>query len=305
MKRRTFIYDSALMAGGLFLEPWSMLADPEPDPYRLTILHTNDVHSRMDPFPDSAGGLAGLGGAARRTAVIRAIRQREAHVLLLDAGDMLQGTPYFNVFQGEVEFGAMRAMGYDAATIGNHDFDGGLELLDRHLPGLGFSLLSANYDFSGTVLADRIPAWQVFRKGPIRVGVFGLGIALDGLVPPALYGATRYEDPLQAAARVSRHLRREERCHLVVCLSHLGYRYEDDRVSDEVLASGSEDIDLILGGHTHTLLREPVMKTNARGKQVLIAQVGWGGAYLGRLDVRFDKALRTKRIRPTLLPLAH
>lgn len=305
MKRRTFLIQGALAAGGLVVEPWTALAHSDPDPHRLTILHTNDVHSRMDPFPETAGALAGLGGAARRASLIRSIREREPQVLLLDAGDMLQGTPYFNVFQGEVEFRAMREMAYDAATIGNHDFDGGLELLDRHLPGLGFNLLSANYDFSDTPLAGRIKGWQVFQKGALRIGVFGLGVALEGLVPPALYGATRYLDPLPVAEKVSRHLRREEGCHLVICLSHLGYRYEDSRISDDVLASSGSDIDLILGGHTHTLLREPVLKANAQGHPVVIAQVGWGGAYLGRLDVQFEKGLRSHRIRPTLLPLAH
>jgi len=306
MRRRTFLTRGALAAGSVLLDPLSAWAGPSAGGEKLTILHTNDVHSRMDPFPASAGPLAGLGGVARRAARILAIREAEPHVLLFDAGDMLQGTPYFNFFQGSVEFKAMNAMAYDAATIGNHDFDGGLGLLQREIPLMDFPLLSANYDFSETILAGMVPPWRIFTRGPLRVGVFGLGVELQGLVPPDLYAATRYLDPLEVAGRVSRHLRREEGCHLIVCLSHLGYQYkEEHKVSDRILAESSRDIDLILGGHTHTLLLEPVVFPNAEGLPVLVAQTGWGGAVLGRIDIWFDKRFRRRHLRSTPLPMDH
>jgi 5'-nucleotidase len=306
MKRRRFLYQSALAAGGILLDPLTVWSDTSTRQHKLTILHTNDVHSRMDPFPASAGNLAGLGGVARRSARIRAIRETEPQVLLFDSGDMLQGTPYFNFFQGDVEFEAMNAMSYDAATIGNHDFDGGLGLLKRQIPSLDFPLLSANYDFSQTELAGMVAPWKVLSRGPLRIGVFGLGVELKGLVPPELYGATSYLDPLEKANRVSRHLRQEEGCHLIICLSHLGYHYnKENKVSDRILAGSSRDIDLILGGHTHTFLRQPVVLLNAAGHPVLIAQTGWGGVILGRIDIWFDQSFRRRQMQSRPLTLDH
>ena len=253
----------------------------------LTILHTNDWHSRIDPFPEDGGRNAGQGGAVRRAALIRQIRAVEDNVLLFDSGDIFQGTPYFNFFQGELEMKLMSQMGYDAATIGNHDFDGGIENLAVQSRRATFPLLSANYDFTGTPLEERVAAYKVFDRGGIRVGVFGLGIELAGLVPAELTGRTEYRNPVEVGNRTALHLRSRQNCDLVVCLSHLGYRYSDDKVSDVVLASESRDIDLILGGHTHTFLEEPVAVANRDGDPVIINQVGFAGLRLGRLDLTF------------------
>ncbi len=256
---------------------------------KLTILHTNDVHSHIDPFPDNDPKFAGLGGVEQRTALINKIRNDEKNVLLLDVGDIFQGTPYFNMYGGELELKLMSAMKYDASTIGNHDFDNGLDGLVKQLPHANFPFLSANYDFTDTVMNGHTKPYKIFTMDDIRVGVFGLGIELKGLVDERLYGKTIYLDPLQKAAEVSHHLRKNEKCDIIICLSHLGYKYPDDKVSDVELAKKSMNIDLILGGHTHTFIDTPYRYTNREKKEVMVAQVGWAGIKLGRIDYFIEK----------------
>ncbi|WP_116124453.1 bifunctional metallophosphatase/5'-nucleotidase [Lewinella sp. IMCC34183] len=285
MNRRFFIRRAAV-GGGLLLLPGLATALPRRD-RRITILHTNDWHSRIDPFPDDGTRNANQGGAVRRAALIRRIRGAEPNVLLLDSGDVFQGTAYFNFFLGELEMKLMSQMGYDACTIGNHDFDGGIENLATQLKKASFPMLNANYDLSGTPLSDLVAPYRVFDKDGIRVGVFGLGIELEGLVPSELYGSTTYQDPIARGNETALHLRQRLKCDLVICLSHLGYRYRDEKVSDVTLAAASRHIDLILGGHTHTFLDEPVEVPNAAGEPVVINQVGFAGLRLGRLDITF------------------
>lgn len=296
--RREFFLRSGGAAAALVLPGWTgRLVEQDKRFSQLVILHTNDVHSRLDPFPLDGSKSAGLGGAARRMAMIREIRAAHEHVLLLDAGDIFQGTPYFNFFRGEPDIRAMQEMGYDATTMGNHDFDGGLENFERQMRlHASFPIIIANYDFSDTLMHDRYLPRQVFLRGPLRIGVTGVGIALDGLVPKPLYGKTRYLDPVRAAVREADILRHDEGCDLVVCLSHLGYRYEGAKVSDIVLARESRSIDIILGGHTHTFMEGPDYQQNAEGRPVLIHQVGWGGQRLGRIDVQFERNTRKKCI---------
>lgn len=295
MNRRHFIqtFGTGTMLAGVGALPLKAFA-ADPEIIKLTILHTNDVHSRIEPFPMDGSRMQGLGGAARRMALIKQIRQEQEHVLLLDAGDIFQGTPYFNVYGGELEMKLMTQMGYDAATIGNHDFDAGIEGLKKQLPNADFPLINCNYDFSNTVLSEDVKPYQIFKKGTIKIGVLGVGIELDGLVPKALYKETQYLDPIANANKYAAILKNDEKCDFVICLSHLGYKYQDDKVSDIVLAKNSRDIDLIIGGHTHTFLDAPVVETNLQGKQVLINQVGWAGVVLGRLDVFFERNRKGK-----------
>ncbi len=258
------------------------------DSVRLVVLHTNDTHSRMDPFPLDGGPFAGLGGAARRATLIRRVREANEHVLLLDSGDIFQGTPYFNFFGGELEFRAMTAMGYDVATLGNHDFDNGVDGLARMLPEADFDFVSANYDVSDSALAERVEPWTVRELGGVKVGIFGLGIAFEKLVLASLHRGVEYTDPF-AAARTSCQELRDQGCELVICLSHLGYSYPDrSRPSDITLAEAVPDIDLVLGGHTHTFLDEADVFEQGQTKFTLVNQVGWGGMRLGRIDVTFD-----------------
>ncbi len=281
--KRAAIGGSLLMAGSF---PFESFAGEEK--YKLTILHTNDVHSRLEPFPADGGKYDGQGGVASRAALIKQIRAEEEHVLLLDAGDIFQGTPYFNLYKGEPEIKAMSMMGYDAATMGNHDFDAGAEGFAKQLPHANFPILTANYDFTNTPLEGKTRPYTIIKKGKLKIGIFGIGIQLKGLVPDDAYGNTKYIDPIQTALTVSSHLKQREKCDMVVCLSHLGYEYDFNKVSDKVLAKETEYIDLIIGGHTHTFLDNPTIVRNKKGTETVINQVGWAGLRLGRLDYTFD-----------------
>lgn len=276
---------------GMGVPAWDIFTGP--DITRLTILHTNDLHSRIEPFPMDGSRNQGKGGAARRATLIERIRREEENVLLFDAGDIFQGTPYFNYFGGEIEMKLMTAMGYDGATIGNHDFDGGIEGLERQLQFAGFPLIISNYDFSDTVLNGKTHKYKIFRKSGIRIGVFGLGIELENLVPQDLYRNTRYLDPVKTALDFAGFLKNEMECDYVICLSHLGYKYKNDKVSDHVLAQNTRHIDLIIGGHTHTFLNEPTRMANLDGQPVLINQAGWAGIVMGRIDVFFEKGKKS------------
>ena len=271
--------------------------------HRLTILHTNDMHSRIEPFPLDDRRFAGMGGMARRATMVEQIRQEEEHVLLLDAGDIFQGTPYFNFYGGELEFKLMTEMGYDAATLGNHDFDNGLEGLKAQLPHAGFPFLVANYDFSNTILQGAFKPFRIFEKGPVKVGVFGLGIELKGLVNDKHFEGVEYLEPVAVAREVVQELKALG-CDLIVCLSHLGYAYEEDKISDLKLASKVEGIDLIIGGHTHTFLEEPAVVMNPAGEEVLVNQVGWSGINLGRIDYVFGKRKEKKGVFTASLPVS-
>ncbi len=280
---------TALGAAGISMLGMPFSAEAARDGIKLTILHTNDQHSRIDPFPDDGRKYGGMGGMARRATLIKNIRQQESNVLLLDSGDIWQGTPYFNFFEGELEYKLMTQMGYDAATLGNHDFDIGLEGLQKQLPLAGFPFLTANYDFSNTILKGRFQPYKVFEKQGVRVGVFGLGIELNGLVSKNMYGETVYLDPVEKAREMVEVLKEQEKCHLVICLSHLGYSYDTEMIDDRKLATRVSGIDLILGGHTHTFMDKPEVLRHENGHETMINQVGWSGLFLGRIDVTFSR----------------
>lgn len=286
MRRRNFIKKAAY--AGAFVGTGSLgLMSFAPNDKKLkhiTILHTNDVHSHIQPFGADHAQFPDMGGAARRYTLIKKIRAENSNTLLLDAGDIFQGTPYFNFYGGELEFKLMSMMGYDAATIGNHDFDNGIDGLLAQLPHADFPFVSANYNFNNTILQGHIKPYQTFLNDGIKIGVFGLGIELEGLVGKKLYKETVYLDPVEVATDVVKKLKIEERCDLVICLSHLGYQYNSEKISDTKLAQLTRDIDLIIGGHTHTFLPEPTVVLNSVGKEVLINQVGWAGVNLGRID---------------------
>lgn len=259
---------------------------------KITILHTNDQHSRIEPFEATHSRNPNQGGFARRATLVEQIRKREENVLLFDCGDIVQGTPYYNMFGGELEFKLMSMMKYDAATMGNHDFDNGLEGFLKALSNAKFPFVCSNYDFSETILRGKTIPYKIFRKGSIRVGIFGLGIELEGLVGKKHYRETKYLDPIRTAQYYADFLRREKKCDLVVCLSHLGYDFgvgEIQKITDKKVAAQTDGIDLIIGGHTHTFLPEPQVFQNRSGRNVLVNQVGWAGLLLGRIDFYFDE----------------
>ena len=289
INRRKFIQQSALTGGALLTSSIIGKAFGETNSSKdtLTILHTNDVHSRLDPFPMDGSKNAGLGGVAARSTIIQQIRQETDNVLLLDAGDIFQGTPYFNIYKGEPEIKAMSLMGYDGCTMGNHDFDAGIENFATQLKHANFPVLLCNYDFTNTPMEGKSVPYKIFEKGNIKVGVFGVGIEMKGLVPDNLYGNTIYKDPIECANTTVDFLKRHG-CDMIICLSHLGDKYDDNKVSDEILAKETYHIDLILGGHTHRFFPEPRKYLNKNSGDTLVNQVGWAGLQLGRLDYNFD-----------------
>ena len=283
--RRLFIKNTSLGVMGLSFLSKPIFADNEIK--KITILHTNDMHSRIEPF--SSGNYKGFGGMAQRSSIIKEIRKKEKNVLLFDGGDIFQGTPYFNYFGGELEFKLMSEMKYDAAVLGNHDFDNGINGLKKQLKHANFPFLISNYDFKNTILKDQFNPYKIFIKDNIKVGVFGVGIELKGLVPKELYKETVYLDPIENSKFYGNKLKNELGCDLVICLSHLGLQYENNKISDITLAKKSKFIDLIIGGHTHTFLKKPKIVTNAINKKVIINQVGWGGINIGKIDFIFKQ----------------
>ena len=257
----------------------------------LDILHTSDTHSRIEPVdPQSADKLAGLGGVVRRLGFIKQFRREHPAMLLFDCGDFSQGTPYYNFFRGELEVEMMNLMGYDAMTIGNHEFDFGLENMARLYRMARFPVVCANYDVAGTVLEGLVKPYVVLEREGLRIGVFGLSPRLEGLVQASRCEGVVYKDPVAAAQAVVDTLRGAERCDVVICLSHLGLLGVDSEVpGDEVLLSATRGIDLLLGGHTHTFLEQPAWLPDADGKQVPVMHTGKNGAYVGRLKMRLEK----------------
>lgn len=295
MKRKQFL-ENIFQAGLISVVPsfvGSLVENPFIPAYskKITILHTNDTHARIDPFPDNAGKYAGMGGIAKRASIVKQFRSEDPDLLLLDSGDIFQGTPYFNYFGGELDLKLMSEMGYDASTIGNHEFDNGLEGFTNVVEHAKFPFVVSNYNARGTSWNEHLKPYHIIERKGIKIGIFGLGIELTGLVLPKMYEGIIYRDPVVLAKSMVRSLREYNKCDLVICLSHLGYRYSDPlKVSDQLIAKSVPGIDIILGGHTHTFMDEPYAYTHADGKKTYIHQVGFGGIRLGKIEVFFDES---------------
>lgn len=282
---RRQVLTGVFVGGGCLGFPLIRSADARRE-QTVTIVHTNDTHSRIDPFPD--GKYKGLGGIAQRASLIAEIRRKNPATLVVDAGDILQGTPYFNLFHGQVEFETMRQAGYDVAAIGNHDFDAGSErllYLARHYGR--FPLLSANLQFSQSEAASLIRPYMIKEIGGWKIGLFGLGVRFRGLVPQKLHQGVEYLPPLAVAKRCVQVLREQHRCDAIVALSHLGYVGYDGEPGDQDLAREIPGIDIIIGGHTHTFLSEPTVVRNPIGETTRIYQVGHSGIYVGQIHISF------------------
>lgn len=256
---------------------------------QLLIYHTNDMHSRVEPFPKDYQDtlLADLGGLVRRASFIKQQRTENKDLLLFDCGDFSQGTPYYNLFRGEVEVKLMNHIGYDAGTIGNHEFDFGLENMAALFRMAEFPIVCANYDFTGTVLEGLVKEYIVLERQGVRIGVFGLGAPLEGLVAKTNYGDTKFEDPLTEAQRITDILRDEEDCDVVVCLSHLGWNAEP--YSDIRLIENTRRIDVVLGGHSHSYFDEPVYYKNLDGIDTPVQQMGKNAAFIGKIVINLQK----------------
>lgn len=250
---------------------------------KIVILHTNDTHSQVEPIESSD-----MGGYARRMGVINQIRKEEKNVLLLDAGDFLQGTPYFNFYSGTVEAKALKMMGYDAVTFGNHEFDNGMDSLAKVLKNNSLPIVNANYNLENTPLKPYVQPYKIIKKGGIKIGIFGIGVNLNGLAFQKNFEGVVLLDPIETALSTSDFLKNKLKCDLVICLSHLGVSSLDSSPTDYDLAEVSKDIDVIIGGHSHKILVNESAK-NKNGKAVTIAQAGKSGMNLGRIDMTFEK----------------
>lgn len=282
MERRLFLQQTGVVAGAAIVAPSLMSARKKQN--KLVILHTNDTHSNIDPFPVNHPKFPNMGGVSRRASLVKSIREQEEHVLLLDAGDIFQGTPYFNKFNGVLEMKTMAAMNYDIVTLGNHDFDIGMEAYKSALSHASFQVVNANYELDSTPLSDVVKPYTIIKKAGFKIGIFGLGVNLQGLVPSERWKGLKYQDPVLTAQKQANVLRKDG-CDVVICLSHLGYEYKTEQVSDKVLAASTSGIDVIIGGHTHTFLEELQEFKNKEGKSVFVNQVGYGGLKLGRIDI--------------------
>jgi 5'-nucleotidase len=254
----------------------------------ITILHTNDTHSQIEPLPAN-DKYAGKGGVARRATLVKQVRKENPNTLLIDAGDAFQGTPYFNFYKGEVEYKTMSAIGYDAGTLGNHEFDNGVDALAAAMKFATFDIVSSNYDVKGTALEPRVKPYVVKTVGGIRIGLFGLGISPVALITPTNFKGVTYRDPIETSKEMVKTLRGQERCSLVIAMSHLGF-YKSPRprdVGDGQVAAQVDGIDFIASGHTHTFMEEPERVKQPCGQETLIFQVGRSGIYVGRIDFTF------------------
>ena len=260
----------------IVLCPFVLLLSCAPKADHLTILHTNDTHSQVEPKSNNTGGYA------RRMGLINEERKQDKNLLLVDAGDFCQGTPYFNFYHGRVELDAMNKMGYDAATLGNHEFDNGLDTLAAVLKTARFPIVCANYDFTGTAMEGVVQRYTIVRKGGLKIGIFGLGCNPKGIISDKNFEPAKYLDPYEVAQEVADELR-AAKCDIVICLSHLGtYGKADEDVSDVSMVKKTRGIDVVVGGHTHKLydnLRVP----NLDGDSVPVCQMGKSGAFLGKI----------------------
>jgi 5'-nucleotidase len=289
INRRKFLSTSAAFGAGIIALPQRFsISTPVAEETVITILHTNDTHSQIDPLPDN-DQYAGKGGVARRATLVKRTRKENPNTLLVDAGDAFQGTPYFNFYKGEVEYKSMSAIGYDAGTLGNHEFDNGVDALAAALKFATFDIVSSNYDVKGTPLEGVVKPYVVKTIGGIRIGLFGLGVSPVALITPSNFKGLTYLDPIETAKTMVKTLRGTERCALVVAMSHLGF-YKNPRprdVGDGQVASQVDGIDFIASGHTHTFMEQPERIKQPCGQETLVFQVGRSGIYVGRVDFTF------------------
>lgn len=251
---------------------------------KLTLLQTSDTHSRIESIDGHAADqYAGMGGFVRRATMIDQLRQENPDVLVFDCGDFSQGTPYYNLFKGEVEVKMLNQMKYDAVAIGNHEFDFGLENMARLFKMANFPIVCANYDVKGTVLEGLVKPFVVLERDGLKIGVFGLGPKMEGLVQADKCEGIDFLDPVTVANEIAAKLKNEVGCDVVVCLSHLGIR------EDEILVSQTRNIDIVLGGHSHTFMTEPTLLLNLDGKSVPVSHTGKSGIYVGKIDMIFER----------------
>ena len=257
---------------------------------QIVILHTNDTHSTIEPVSkySKVKEAAGKAGCVRRATMVKQLREQNPDILLFDSGDFSQGSTFYTMYKGDVEVGLMNIMGYDAATIGNHEFDFGLDNLARLARQAKFPIVCSNCDFTGTPCQDVIKKYCVVVRDGVRIGVFGLTPKIEGLVMKENIAGVKYIEPIQATKEMVSVLRDKERCDIVVCLSHLGWKLAPEYIDDQVLISSTTGIDIVLGGHSHTYMKEMEWVDNAEGKSIPVDQNGKHGAFVGKITLKLE-----------------
>lgn len=257
-------------------------------PKRLTILHTNDTHSCILPLNKNLADttLANRGGFLRRIAMLKEERAKDPDLIYFDSGDFSQGSSYYTMFKGDVEVGLMNQMGIDASTIGNHEFDFGLENMARLFKMAKFPIVCSNYDFADTELKDIVKPYIIVKRKGVKIGVFALCPPLEGLVFTKNYGPLKFLDPVEVTRQMVDLLKKQKKCDLVVCISHLGW--ETSEYPDNRVIQNTSGIDLVLGGHTHTYMPKLEYVKNLNGQPVAVDQNGKHGAFIGKLLLTLD-----------------
>lgn len=257
---------------------------------QIVILHTNDTHSTIEPVSQysKVKEAAGKAGCVRRATMVKQLREQNPDILLFDSGDFSQGSTYYTMYKGEVEVGLMNIMGYNAATLGNHEFDFGLDNLAKLARQASFPIVCSNCDFTGTPCQDVIKRYCVIERNGLRIGVFGLSPKIEGLIMKENIVGVKYIDPIEATKEVVTLLRGKEHCDIVICLSHLGWGLAPEFIDDQLLISSTSGIDLVLGGHSHTYMREMEWVDNAEGMPVPVNQNGKHGAFVGKITLKAE-----------------
>lgn len=281
--KRVFLACTFLLVASISLESYAQKKT-------LNIYHTNDTHSRIEPIdPQSSDRNAGKAGYVRRATILEELRKEDPTLLLFDCGDFSQGTPYYNFYRGEVEVKLMNAIQYDAVTIGNHEFDFGLENMAKLFKMANFPIVCANYDFTGTVVEGLVQPYTILYRDGLKIGVFGLSPKMDGLVQASNCEGVGYLDPIATADVIAAKLKNDEKCDVVICLSHLGLRPSPlNRESDQVLVKETSNIDVVLGGHSHTFMSEPEFVANKEGRKIPITQMGKNGVFIGKISITLE-----------------
>ncbi len=249
----------------------------------LKMLHTSDTHSRIEPInPNSDDANANMGGFVRRVTMLKELRKENPNLLLFDCGDFSQGTPYYNLFRGEVEIELMNLMNYDAALIGNHEFDFGIDNMVTLFKMANFPIICSNYNVENTPLKDLVKPYIIIKQDGLKIGVIGVSAPLEGLVQADKCEDVTYIDPVEIGNKLAAQLKESEHCDVVICLSHLGVKY------DEYFIKNTTNIDAVLGGHSHTWMDEPVFYINAIDEKVPLLHTGKNGVFLGEIDLTLE-----------------
>lgn len=277
---KNFIY-SAIIAAVITTVAPGVMAE------RVVILHTNDTHSQIDPDKNN------LGGILRRKVLIDSIRDAEPNVILVDAGDAVQGSLFFTLFDGEVEQMLMNELGYDIQIVGNHEFDNGMEKMAAQFANAKPTLLATNYDFTGTPLQNKFVPYTIRQIGDKRIAFIGVNVQPKGLIDTDNYAGLSYFESIPTANAMAEFLKKNMNVDKIVAITHIGYN--ESAENDPALAASSEYIDIIIGGHSHSGVYPgnpdgyATNITNRAGKSVQIAQMGKAGLILGEIIIDFDK----------------